>query len=132
MDTFQFLLSEIFLSADSLPLKFLMILTEKFSEYLKSPNITVIVIEANSSEYLNRVRVTGAVQQNLSTHYRPGMTILDLVLDAGGINDFANPKKTKLHRKDGTTFKIQLDEILYSGNLSSNYYLQPGRYYHHT
>ncbi|MCR4348080.1 MAG: hypothetical protein NUV55_12895 [Sulfuricaulis sp.] len=30
---------------------------------------------------------------------RPGRTVLDAVLEAGGINDFASPNRTKLYRK---------------------------------
>jgi len=57
------------------------------------------------------------------------MTVLDAVLAAGGINEFAAPDKTSLHRKsEGTssTYAIRLDRILQKGDLASNFDVRPG------
>jgi polysaccharide export outer membrane protein len=57
------------------------------------------------------------------------MTVLDLVLEAGGINEFAAPDNTKLYRKTGAStkvFDIRLGEILKEGRLETNVELQPG------
>jgi polysaccharide export outer membrane protein len=57
------------------------------------------------------------------------MTVLDLVLEAGGINEFAAPDNTKLYRKTGAgtkVFDIRLGEILKEGQLETNVELQPG------
>jgi polysaccharide export outer membrane protein len=57
------------------------------------------------------------------------MTVLDAVIEAGGINDFASPNGTKLYRKikdKPTVFEIDLGDILKKGKLQSNYLLRPG------
>jgi polysaccharide export outer membrane protein len=57
------------------------------------------------------------------------MTVLDAVLEAGGVNDFASPNGTKLYRKvKGKTevFEIELGDILNKGKIESNYALKPG------
>lgn len=97
--------------------------------YIRDPNVTVIVTELRSHEFLSRVRVTGAVRTPRSIPYRQGMTVLDVVLEAGGVNDFASANRTKLFRKgkDKTeVFEIELGDILKKGLLESNLFLRPG------
>ena len=54
-------------------------------KFVRNPQVTVIIDQLRSHEYLSRVRVTGAVRTPISVPYRQGMTILDAVLAAGGI-----------------------------------------------
>lgn len=101
----------------------------KLSTYIRDPNVTVIVTGLRSHEYLSRIRVTGAVRQPRSAPYRDGMTVLDAILEAGGVNDFAAPNRTKLYRKNGTTMEvipIKLENILTKGKLETNEELKPG------
>jgi polysaccharide export outer membrane protein len=70
--------------------------------------------------------VTGAVGSPSSIPFRNGMTVLDVVLDAGGVTDFSNPGKTVIYRKDGVRLPVRLDRILKRGDLSTNYTLMPG------
>ena len=98
------------------------------STYIREPNVAVIIIELRSHEFLSRVRVTGAVRTPRSIPYRQGMTVLDVVLEAGGANDFASPNRTKLYRKgkDKTeVFEIELGDILNKGRLETNLFLRP-------
>jgi polysaccharide export outer membrane protein len=56
------------------------------------------------------------------------MTVLDLVLLAGGTSDFASGNSAKLYRKvNGQTkvFSILLEDLLEDGRLETNYLLQP-------
>lgn len=99
------------------------------AEYIRNPNVTVQIIELRSHEYLSRVRVTGAVQEPISIPYRQGMTILDAVLAAGGVTEYAAAARTILQRttKDGTNaYKVNLDRILNKGDNEANARLYPG------
>ncbi|MCA9767534.1 MAG: polysaccharide biosynthesis/export family protein [Gemmatimonadetes bacterium] len=98
-------------------------------KYVRNPQVTVIIDQLRSHEYLSRVRVTGAVRTPVSVPYRQGMTVLDAVLAAGGTNEFAAADRTELYRKEGDTtraFAVRLDRILQKGDLESNYPVQPG------
>lgn len=98
-------------------------------EYIRNPNVTVIVTDLRSHEFLSRIRVTGAVAAPRSMPHRQGMTVLDAVLEVGGVTEFAAADKTKVYRKtsDGTqVFPVQLGKILKKGDLESNFELQPG------
>jgi len=101
----------------------------KLSAYIREPNVAVILTELRSHEFLSRVRVTGAVRTPRSIAHRPGMTVLDAVLEAGGVNEFASANRTKLYRnvRDKTeVFDIQLGDILGKGRLTTNLQLRPG------
>ena len=101
----------------------------KLRTYIKTPKVTVIMTSLESTRYLSRVRVTGAVEQNVSLVHQQGMTVLDAILEAGGVNEFADSSEIKVFRRvDGETIMIPilLDEILDSGNLLENIILKPG------
>lgn len=102
---------------------------EKLKSYVRDPQVAVIVTQLRSHEYLTRVSVTGAVQHPVSAPYHQGMTVLDAILAAGGVNVYAAADDTVLYRKigDGTkAYRVRLDKILQSGDLATNYPLQPG------
>jgi len=105
------------------------IIRNKLSAYIREPNVTVILTELRSHEFLSRVRVTGAVRAPRSMPHRPGMTVLDAVLEAGGVSDFASPNRSRLYRKGKTetnVLEINLADILSKGKLESNFELRPG------
>ncbi len=102
---------------------------EKLSAYVRDPQVAVILTELRSHEYLSRVRVTGAVRQPVSIPYRQGMTVLDAVLAAGGVNEFAAPDRSSLYRKSEgqtTSYAVRLDKIINRGDLSTNFTVAPG------
>lgn len=102
----------------------------KLNAYIRDPQVTVILTELRSHEYLSRVRVTGAVRTPVSIPFRQGMTVLDAVLAAGGTTEFAAPDRTELYRKsdDAATksYTVRLGKILKDGDLVTNYPVQPG------
>jgi polysaccharide export outer membrane protein len=101
---------------------------ERMTEYLRSPEVTITVVNAQSADFQRRIRVTGAVVRPASVPFRKGMTVLDVVLEAGGPNEFASANSTKLYRTSdrGTQqLKVYLDDILKKGKMETNYELQP-------
>ena len=102
------------------------IIATELSQYVREPIVTVTVAGMAGSEYQNRIRVTGAVNSPKSAPYRTGMTVLDVVLEAGGVSEYGAPSRALIYRKNGERLKVRLDRILRSGDMSTNYYLQPG------
>ena len=101
----------------------------KLEAYVRDPQVAVILTDLRSHEYLSRVRVTGAVRQPVSIPYRQGMTVLDAVLAAGGVNEFAASDRTDLYRKSGNgtrSYEVHLERILNRGDLSTNFTVAPG------
>jgi len=103
-------------------------LSKKLSKYIRSPNVTTIVLAANSAIYSNRIRITGAVNAQLSIPFYKDITVLDLVLEAGGLTEFANADDAILYRKTPSgieSYPVNVDEILTEGILTTNYVLRP-------
>lgn len=101
----------------------------KLAAYVRDPQVAVILTDLRSHEYLSRVRVTGAVRQPISIPYRQGMTVLDAVLAAGGVTEFAASDRSDLYRKSGSgtrSYEVRLDRILNRGDLTTNFKVAPG------
>jgi polysaccharide export outer membrane protein len=104
------------------------VIKEKLTEYVRSPDVTVTVLNPASANFQQRIRITGAVMQPTSVPFRQGMTVMDVVLEAGGPNEFASANNTKLYRTTtGSTqvMPVYLDDILKKGKMETNYELQP-------
>lgn len=104
-------------------------ITEKLSNFIRTPQVAVIIDNPSSADFQRRVRVTGAVNNPISIPYREGMTVLDLVLEAGGVSDFAAANKAILLRKNTEgvvqSYSLRLQDILSKGKLETNYPLAP-------
>ena len=101
----------------------------RLRKYVRTPNVVVIMTNLGSTQYLSRVRVTGAVENNVSLNHQQGMTLLDAILAAGGPNEFAKSADTKVFRRiDSETvlIPIDLESLLKGGNLNENIILKPG------
>ena len=101
----------------------------KLANYVKSPNVTVILTSLQGHEFLSRIRVTGSVTQNISIAYNQGMTVLDAILEAGSVDLYADANNTKLHRrtKEGSVaYDVRLKDIMESGDMRTNITLRPG------
>jgi polysaccharide export outer membrane protein len=99
------------------------------TEFIREPQVSVVVTSMGSNEFTDRVRVTGAVRQPISTPHRQGMTVLDIFLSAGGANEFAALDNARLHRElDGkvVSIPVQLNQILTEGDIETNYRVRPG------
>ena len=102
---------------------------DELSNYIKNPNVTIILTGLQGHEFLSRIRVTGSVEDSVSTSYHQGMTVLDAVLEAGGVTIYADSNNTKLHRRteDGAvSYDIRLKDIMEDGDMTTNVYLVPG------
>lgn len=103
-------------------------ISEVLQSYIREPVVTVSVVSAASAEFLQRVRITGAVASPISIVHRRGLTVLDLVLQAGGLTQYANANKALLYRQTDEGLKVypvRLRDILERGRLETNYTMLP-------
>ncbi|HWM27912.1 MAG TPA: polysaccharide biosynthesis/export family protein, partial [Woeseiaceae bacterium] len=59
------------------------------AEYVRSPVVTVIM-QAFVGESQQQVRVVGHAVQPQAIQYRQGMTVLDVMIQVGGLSEFAS------------------------------------------
>ena len=97
-------------------------------EYVKNPEVTVIV--SNFSSTLDQqVRVLGEAQQPTAMPYQSGMTVLDVMVAVGGLTEFAAGNRAVLIRGKGEqrqSFRLRLNDLLRKGNISANAPVLPG------
>jgi len=104
-------------------------INSSLSEFIRTPEVTVMVTNPLSKEFRNRIRVTGQVASPLSIAFQPGMTVLDVILLAGGVTDFAADSRAVLHREVNgkyQSYSLDLEAILVDGDMRTNHALQPG------
>jgi len=97
-------------------------------EYIRTPQVTVIV-EGFIGLASAQIRVLGQVTTPGPVAYRDGMTLLDVMLEAGGLAPFAAGNRSKLTRTvDGRVVetKLKLERLLEKGDLAENMPLRPG------
>jgi polysaccharide export outer membrane protein len=101
---------------------------EVLSEYIRSPQVTIIV-EQFVGAFGAQIRVLGQAVNPGPVPYRERMTLLDVMLEVGGLTDFASGNRSKLVRTvDGKAeeTRIKLDNLLNKGDLGENLPVQPG------
>lgn len=100
----------------------------RLGEYIRSPQVNVIVTTPLSA--FSRITVIGQVKTPGDVPYRDGMTVLDVVLAAGGLADFAAGNRAKLVRKNAagktTEKRVRLEDLLKKGKLKENVNVLPG------
>lgn len=103
------------------------VLTADLSQYVRSPNVTVMVTSFVGA-YRDEVRVVGQAVKPEAVAYRDGMTLLDVMIRVGGLTKFAAGNRAEIVRKvDGKekTFTVHVADLL-NGNIKDNVPMQPG------
>lgn len=104
-------------------------ISSQLGNYIKNPNVTVILGNLQGHAFLSRIRVTGSVGSDTSIPYQQGMTVLDAVLEAGSVDIYADANRTRVHRRtaDGSaSYDIRLKDIMEDGDMTTNILLLPG------
>jgi len=103
-------------------------LQKELSRYIRSPLVTVIV-KRFVGAYSQQVRVVGQAATPRAVPYRSGMTVLDLMIDVGGLTKFAAGNKAKIVRRlpDGAeqTIPVRLGDLM-NGKITENVRMHPG------
>ena len=102
-------------------------LETKLAEYVRSPKVNVIVTNAQSQ--FSQIRIVGQVRTPKAVPYHDGMTVMDAVLAAGGLGDFAAGNRSKVVREQGgkqVEIRVRLSDLLNKGDLKQNVALKPG------
>ena len=102
-------------------------LEKSLSKQLRDPVVTVIVtnFQGISSE---QIRIIGEAAKPQAIPYRQDMTLLDAMIQAGGLTDFADDNGAVLVRgkEAGKQYSVRLKDLLKRGDISANVELRPG------
>lgn len=101
---------------------------EVLSQYVKEPLVTVIV-QGFVGGYSEQIRVVGEATTPRALPYRRNMTILDVMIEVGGLTEFADGNQARLVRRTGSgelQAQVRLEDLLKDGDISANVAVAPG------
>jgi polysaccharide export outer membrane protein len=103
-------------------------LEKALSEFVRTPVVSVIVQEFNG-QFSNQIRVVGQAEKPQALSYREGITLLDVMIEVGGLTQFAAGNKSKIVRKEGNTqseMPVRLADLMKKGKIDNNVAMRPG------
>jgi polysaccharide export outer membrane protein len=98
------------------------------SRYIKNPIVTVYV-SGFVGRYQEQIRVIGEATEPKSLPYKEGMTVLDVMIEVGGLTEFASGDNATLIRTaegNQQQYRVRLDDLIKYGDISANAKLMPG------
>jgi polysaccharide export outer membrane protein len=101
---------------------------EILAAYIRDPMVTVTV--ANFvGPFSEQIRVIGEASQPRAINYTQHMTLLDVMIQVGGLTEFADGNDAVLIRiKNGKQqqYQVMIDKLLKDGEISANVDMLPG------
>ena len=101
---------------------------QRLALYVKNPVVTVTVMQFVGL-FRQQVRVVGEAIKPSSLAYRKNMTVLDVLIDVGGLTEYADGNKARIVRVvNGKQQQIgvRLDDLIKSGDITANMKVMPG------
>jgi polysaccharide export outer membrane protein len=101
----------------------------RLRDYVREPSVTVMV-RSFVGPTSRQVRIVGEAAQPKAIPYREGMTVLDVMIEAGGLTRYAAGNRAEIVRRgpDGTqqAFRVRLSDLLRDGDISQDVPMRPG------
>lgn len=98
------------------------------AEFVRSPTVTVIV-QGFVGEFDRQIRVVGQAAQPQSLSYRDGLTLLDVMIQVGGLGELAAGNRAKVVRDingESVSIRVRLSDLLNDGDIKQNLRMMPG------
>ena len=101
---------------------------ERLKKFVRDPIVTVIT-QNFVGDFDQQVRVIGEAAEPRAVPYREKMTVLDVMIQVGGLTKYAAGNRAVLVRRIGgeeDTFPARLDNLIKYGDVRYNFPMQPG------
>jgi polysaccharide export outer membrane protein len=102
----------------------------KLTQYISEPLVSVMV-DRFQGTFSQQIRIVGATEKPASLPYRANMTLLDAMIEVGGLSEFAAGDRARLVRQDKATGKqkeydLKISRLIKRGDTQANVRLEPG------
>lgn len=102
----------------------------QLSRYINDPIVSIILNESVGTSS-QQVRIVGATEKPARIPFRANMTLLDAMIEVGGLSEFAAGNKARLLRFNRGTgrqqeYRLRLGDLLKRGDAKANILMQPG------
>lgn len=100
---------------------------KELSKYVRDPVVTVIVTSF-VGPYSEQIRVVGEAAKPQFLPYKQKMTVLDVLIAAGGLTDFADGNRATLVRtsEGNKRYNVRLNDLVKRGDIDANVDVLPG------
>lgn len=100
---------------------------QALSKVLRDPVVSVLV-SSFQGVYSDQIRIVGEASKPQAVPYRQNMTVLDVMIQVGGLTDFADGNAAVLIRgaEGGKQYSVRLKDLLRRGDISANATMMPG------
>jgi len=101
---------------------------EKLKEYVRGPKVNIIVTSFVGA-IGDQIKVVGQASKPQSLPYRASMTLIDVMIQVGGLAEFAAGNRARLVRTvDGktVTIPVRITDLLNHGDMKQNIEMRPG------
>jgi polysaccharide biosynthesis/export protein len=103
-------------------------IADKLHAYVQDPVVTVMVSNF-AGPFDQQVRVVGEATKPQAIPYRANMTVLDVMIEAGGLTEFADGNRAVLVRRTQSgqqSYNVRVGDLLKEGDISANIPVMPG------
>ncbi|KLV10879.1 MULTISPECIES: XrtA/PEP-CTERM system exopolysaccharide export protein [Photobacterium] len=103
-------------------------LEARLAEYIRDPIVTVMV-SGFIGPYSEQVRVIGEASQPQAINYRENMTLLDVMVQVGGLTDYADGNDARLIRVVNgrqQQYGLRMGDLIRDGDITANIDILPG------
>ncbi len=101
---------------------------EQLNVYIQQPIVTVM-LQSFFGPFSQQVRVVGEAASPQALPYRANMTLLDVMIQVGGLTEFAAGDRASLIRfEDGEQreYRIKIESLIKDGDITANVKILPG------
>ncbi len=101
---------------------------KRLAEFIRTPQVNVIVVNFQGTG-VDQIKVVGAAANPRALPYRSEMTLLDVMIEVGGMTEFAAGNRARVIRvQDGkqTEIPVRIKDLLTRGRMEYNLKMKPG------
>ena len=103
-------------------------LDRQLTPFIFEPHVAIMVVEF-SGTFAQQIRVIGEAQKPLAIPYRENMTLLDVMIEVGGLTEFASGNRAVIERTVAgkrEEYRVRLDDLIRDGDIGANVQMAPG------
>lgn len=101
---------------------------KELSKYIRDPLVTIIV-GGGVGPYAEQIRVIGQAAKPQAVSYKENMSLLDLMIQVGGLGQYAAGNRASIIRKvNGVQqeFRVRIEDLINGADISANVNVLPG------
>ena len=99
------------------------------AKFVKPPITVTVMVNSFHGPLDRQIRVIGNSTKPISLPYETGLTLLDVMTDVGGLNEYADGNSAYIDRNENghtTKIPVRIGALLNGGNISQNIPMSPG------